>query len=260
MGLAVVGTLVFLYAAACALAFIWQRDFVFPAPQVGRPPQQAERLRGRPGGPLLLWLSPPTVTADVVVHFHGNAEQVADTEPLGDLVASAGLGFAAVEYPGYGLRSGDGAPSEEALVGDALEAVELLAGPLGVARDRLVLSGQSLGTGVAVELARRGVGSRMLLVSPYTSLPDVAAAMLPFLPVRWLMRDRFASADKAPDLALPVLVVHGEQDEVIPFALGRTLASRFPSGRLLAIPEGHHNDLWARPEVRAAVTAFLRGP
>ncbi|HEX6275724.1 MAG TPA: alpha/beta hydrolase, partial [Polyangiaceae bacterium] len=80
----------------------------------------------------------------------------------------------------------------------------------------------------------------------YTSIADVANVYFPFLPNRWLLRDRFDNAAKAPRVTVPVLVVHGTDDEVIPFALGEKLAGMFPNARLVALPRGRHNDLFLR--------------
>jgi uncharacterized protein len=97
-----------------------------------------------------------------------------------------------------------------------------------------------------------------LLLSPYTSLPDVAARVMPAFPVRLLMRDRFDSASRAASIKVPVLVVHGTDDEVIPYDLGRRLSALFPHATLVSINHGHHNDLWSDPEVVERVRQFLR--
>ena len=92
-----------------------------------------------------------------------------------------------------------------------------------------------------------------------TALPDVAQAAFPFLPARLLMLDRFDSAAKAPKVNVPVLVVHGTADQVIPQALGRELAGRFPNARFVSVEGGHHNDLWERPGVLDEALTFLAG-
>jgi hypothetical protein len=111
-----------------------------------------------------------------------------------------------------------------------------------------------------VLLASRGIGSRLLLLTPYTSLPDVAARWLPFLPVRLLMKDRFDSQAIASRVTQPVLIVHGTADEVVPFELGEALSKALPTARLLRVEGGHHNDLGGRPDVWSAVSAFVAGP
>jgi fermentation-respiration switch protein FrsA (DUF1100 family) len=95
-------------------------------------------------------------------------------------------------------------------------------------------------------MASRGHGARVLLFSPYTSIIDVANRYFPILPNRWLVRDRFDSATKASAVRVPVLVVHGTDDEVIPFALGKELSGMFPNARFVALEKGQHNDLFFR--------------
>lgn len=245
------------YLMLCGAVLALQRDIVFPAPKAGRPPQAPALHVDVPGATSLLWVAPPNDSAPVVVHFHGNAEQVADTQWLGLLMLEAGIGFAAVEYPGYGLALSQAPATEGKIIAAAQLAMSHLTGTMGIDPKRVVLSGQSLGTGVAVALAERGWGTRVLLLTPYTSLPDVGARAFGFLPLRLLMRDQFDSATRAPGIALPVLVIHGDADEVIPADLGKALAGRFPRARFVGVPGAHHNDLWERPEVRAAALGFV---
>ncbi|MBX7097955.1 MAG: alpha/beta hydrolase, partial [Myxococcaceae bacterium] len=171
------------------------------------------------------------------------------------LFTARGLGFAAVEYPGVGL--GPGEPSEPALLAAAQAAAEHLRRH-GVEGTQLVLSGQSLGSGVAVALAAQHVGARVLLVSPYTALPDVGALRFPFLPVHLLMRDRFDSLGRAAQVTQPVLLVHGEHDAVIPVAQGKTLAAALPHVTTRFV-DGGHLGLFRRPDVAQAVVDFAVG-
>lgn len=244
MAIGVAATLTVLYLGACALVFFAQRRLVFLAPgEQAKAPSwfETERL---PGGSLYLWSS--AGDGPVVVHFHGNAEQVADSAWLAQAWRERGVSFAAVEYPSYPGASGH--PSEQSLVATGLEAVTHLIETKGISRERLVLSGQSLGTGVAVALAAKGYGAKLVLISPYTSLPDVAAPLYRWLPMRSLMRDRFDSLSKAGAVRQPTLVVHGTADEVIPFALGERLAHAIPDARLMAVEGAGHNDLWEHSE------------
>lgn len=200
---------------------------------------------------------PAPIGANTLVHFHGNGEELASVVPLLRALHRAGLGVYAVEYPGYGL-SRAGSPSEASLYAAAETALEHLRTRLGVSPGKTVLQGQSLGTGVAVEMALRGYGARLVLISPFTSLPDLAQRMLPFLPARYLVRDRFDSSSKAPRLRLPALVIHGSRDEIVPVDMGRTLAARLPRARLVVIEGARHNDLFASSgkRVLAEIASF----
>jgi uncharacterized protein len=246
------------YLAVCGLAFAVQRSLVFPAPAGRSPPAGRAVSVEVPGGTFVVWRE-AAAQGPVVVHFHGNGEQAGNLGGLAEAYAAGGVSFAAVEYPGY--AGAPGSPGEASLVDAGRKALQHLTGPMGVARDRLVLSGQSVGTGVAMALAEEGWGTRLVLLSPYTSLPDVAARAFPWLPVRLLLRDRFDSLARAPRVRVPVLVVHGTHDEVIPFELGARLSGAFPPGgcRLLQVEGAHHNDLWAAPPTLPEVLRFVRG-
>jgi fermentation-respiration switch protein FrsA (DUF1100 family) len=189
-------------------------------------------LRGalfRPSGP----------EAVTVLYFHGNAESAAACLPLGAYLASRGVQVFLAEYRGYGGCSGR--PSERGLYEDAEAAHEVLRAR-GVKEDRLVLVGRSLGTGVAVEMAHRGYGCALLLVSPYTSITDVGRNRFgPLVHVAWL--DAFDSFSKIASVKAPVVAIHGTADTLIPFALGKRLVEAAPSGRLVPVEGRGHNDL-----------------
>jgi uncharacterized protein len=251
-------TIALLYLLVCALAFVAQRRILFPGPRLGRlPPGEAGRIIAVDGGTPMLFQEPGP-GKPVVVYFHGNGEQIADVAWLSGHLARVNVGFAAIEYPGYGLAMDRGEPSEAAILDAAERGILHLVEREGIARDKLVIAGQSLGTGLAMAMAARGLGARVFLLCPFTSIPDVGAALLPFLPVRLLVRDPFDSAARAKDVQVPVLVVHGSFDELIPVELGRSLAARLPQGRYVEIAGGRHNDLWSYPEVTQEVLAFVR--
>lgn len=242
-----------LYLGVCVLLFSLQRRLVFPAPTELAKPVDLERVEIPSGTFVLSRVAPGD--GPVVVHFHGNGEQVAHLSWLGQAWAEQGGSFVAVEYPGYPGTSGS--PSEEGLLAAADAALVHLTTTLKIDRSRLVLVGQSIGTGVAVAMAARGWGTKLVLLSPYTSLPDVAARSFSWVPVRLLMRDRFDSKALAPKLTVPTLIIHGTEDEVIPFALGQELSTLIRGAKLVAPAGRHHNDLWDDPRVQDAVFEFV---
>ena len=206
--------------------------------------------RGAAGVPVVAVHYPAPAGAPTLVCFHGDAEQLADLVDAFAAFRAAGLGVYAVEYPGYGLNAGS--PSEAAFYATAQAALAHLRDPLGVPPGRTILVGRALGASVAVEMAARGLGAGLVLLSPCTSLPDVAA--------RGLGRDRFDAAARAPGVTQPVLILHGTDDEVFPAAMARRLGALFPHATTVLVPGAHHGDLFAGrgPELVARIAAFAR--
>jgi pimeloyl-ACP methyl ester carboxylesterase len=189
-----------------------------------------------------------------IVHFHGNAETADANAFLAHEMKKHGFSTVLVEYRGYG-RSRGTSPTEEGLYLDAAAILDLLASR-GIGPDRVVLWGQSLGTGVAAEMALRGRGSRLALVAPFTSTVDMAARIVPFLPASLVMVDRFDTLSKAPSITMPALVVHGDIDDVIPFEQGERVSRALPHATFLKVPEGRHDNLYKSSSVVAALASL----
>jgi pimeloyl-ACP methyl ester carboxylesterase len=193
-------------------------------------PVHALELAGPPG-------------ARIVVHFHNNRETMVHGLELARALTLHGFGVVLVEYRGYGVSDGN-SPSEDGLYLDAAAVLDALE-RRGVARERVVLWGMSLGTGVAAEMARRGRAGALVLVAPYTSIPDVVSTAVPSVLSRLLVRDTFDTLAKATEIRVPTLIVHGDADEVIPFSMGERLAGAIHGSRLVRVGGGHHGDLFA---------------
>ena len=263
--LQILATVVLCYLALCALVFFNQRDLVFPAPPGALEPRLSGatllRIPGAEGRTVFALHVPAPPDAPTVVHFHGNGEQLGDEAWLAQRYQDAGLGFLAVEYPGYGLaRDNDKeGPSESGIYAAAAAALGYLHRELGVPRERTVLQGQSIGSGVAAEMAKRGEGARLVLITPYTSLVELGGRLFPWLPARLLVRDRFDTASKAPDIRLPVFIVHGTRDEIIPVDMGRRLGTLFPEATVRILEGKSHNTVLDSPAVREELFQFARG-
>jgi pimeloyl-ACP methyl ester carboxylesterase len=252
-----------LYALACLALFTLQRALLFPPAEKTATiavESTIAPLTLRAGDGVeahALWLT-ASAPAPVLVWFHGNGEDLGGDLERARVLQREGIASLVVEYRGYGLSKASGAASEAGLYADAQAALDALP-KLGVAASRIVLVGRSLGTGVATEMASRGRGSKLVLISPYTSIPDVAALEYPIFPVHLLARDRFETANKAPSITIPTLIIHGDRDELIPHSMGALLATRFPHARLLTLSGGHHDDLFdTHPETLEAIAAFAK--
>ncbi len=178
--------------------------------------------------------------------FHGNAGNLSHrVEDLATLHRRLGLNLFIFDYRGYG-NSG-GRPAEAGLYRDARASWSYLTSRPDVAPERVVFFGRSLGTSVAVELAAElPPGSQpggVILISPFTSLGDMARRLYPCLPLHWLAGDRFNTQARIGRVHRPLLLIHSEQDEIVPVAQGRRLfRAANPPKDLLLLPRAGHND------------------
>lgn len=258
------------YLALCGVARLAYPRMLFPAPRLDEVPGDVARRMTSEGAPELLSLPQaaggetrallwaPREGARTAVLFHGNGETMFDSVDLAERLVARGLGAMLVEYRGYGLSHGP-PPEEDAMYADAEAALGHLAGR-GIGPARVALWGTSLGTGVASEMARRGRGARLVLVAPFTSVVAMGKRFAPILPMGAIMRHRFDTLAKAPELRLPTLVVHGDADELIPVAMGEAVAGAIPGARLLRVAGGHHNDLYGLSRVLEEILAHVAAP
>ncbi|MBT5898497.1 MAG: alpha/beta hydrolase [Rhodospirillaceae bacterium] len=240
LGLALVA-----YAALVAGCAMVQRSLMyFPDANLPAPSQgfEAVSYRTADGITLTSWYRPALKGFPTLVYFQGNGGNISHrlfkTRPLFE----AGHGLLLVGYRGYG--GNPGSPSEDGLYHDARAALDYLAGQ-GLPGERLVLVGESLGSGVAVRMASEARFRAVILEAPYTSTVDVGQAAYFFLPVRLMMYDRFPSIDLIADIQAPLLLIHGVDDRIIPTRFGRRLfkAARQPKEAHF-IPDAGHNDLF----------------
>lgn len=237
-----------IYVAVLSAMYVFQRALLFPAPQttrtdpasVGFPQAQEVLLDTKDGEKVIVWHVPPKEGKPVVLFFHGNGEVLAWRVPRFSAITADGTGLIALSFRGYGGSSG--VPSEEGLLNDAAAAYDFAAARYPPSR--IIPWGYSLGTGLAVAVATTRPVAKLILEAPYTSTVDVAAAAFPWAPVRWLMRDRFHSDERIAKLAVPLLIIHGEKDTVIPIGIGRRLFDLAPGRkRFVALPKGTHVNL-----------------
>ena len=249
-----------LYLAAAALLFGFQRRLIYPAPtRVFTLADRSSgfrdvRVRTEDGLTLRALYRPATGGRPVLVFFHGNGDGLGGAIVATRAFADSGYGLMLPEYRGYG--GNPGAPSEAGLYRDGEAALRWLAGE-GVPVGGVVLVGNSLGSGVATELAARHRVRALALISGFTSLADVAAAKMRAFPVRPLLRDRYDNAAKLPRVAAPVLVLHGTADTLIPPAHGVALARAATRGRLELVPEVGH-ELAYLPDAQKTALRWLR--
>jgi len=229
VSIAAVSAGVVLYLAGVAALWAFQRDLMyFPdgAPRVA--PSYYAMLDGvqevsfttADGLTLVAWYAPAPPLRPTVVMFHGNGGSLRGERYRLKRFKDAQMGALLVAYRGYSGNAGT--PNEQGLYADARAALDWLE-QRGVASTSIVLYGISLGTGVATKMAAERDFAAVVLESPYTSTVDVAAWRFPFVPVTWLMEDRFESLARIGAITEPVLIMHGDSDTVIPQQFGRRL-------------------------------------
>ena len=210
------------------------------AAAVGTPWFREVRYAAADGLALAGWYVPAEPARPTVVLFHGNGGNLAYRAAGFAPFVARGVGVLLAGYRGYGGNAG--APSEAGFRADAEGALAFLTGE-GVPPAQTVLIGESLGSGVAVQVAA-GRAAALLLEAPFTSAADVGQRTFPFLPVRWLIRDRYDSASRIAGIGMPLLVVHGELDGIVPIRFGRRLfALAAEPKRAVWLPGADHNDL-----------------
>ena len=248
------------YLAAIAALFVFQRQILFRPAQDRPDLRRAElagleevRLRTADGLSLLAWFLPPRGAAPVVLYLHGNAGHVGHRTDRLRRFAAQGWGALLVEYRGYG--GNPGTPTEAGLRQDAAAGLAALRAR-GIAEGRIVLWGESLGSGLASWLAAQEPVGSVVLETPYTSIADVARRRYPFAPVDLLLRDRFDSLASMPAIRSPVLVLVAGRDRVVPPDMGHAIHAAGRDAELWVAAEGGHSDLMQHGSIEA-VAAFL---
>lgn len=210
------------YAGLCGYLYVQQRSLLyFPQP---RPPgdRTPTITLATESGDVLISVR-PAQGAKAVLYFGGNGEIV--TWSLPDLEAAyPDASLYLMNYRGYGGSAG--APSETALIADALALYDRV----HAEHTGITVVGRSLGSGIAVQVASARAVERVVLVTPYNSVADIAARTFPFVPVRWLLRDKYESWRFAPRVTAPTVLITAENDEGIPRWSTDALLAQFPRG------------------------------
>lgn len=256
--------LLVVYALLVVIVFLTQRSLQYhPSKDMGDP--RVRELLGMrevtydtdDGLKLTSWYAPPKdKDGKVIVYFHGNAGNISGRAVRARMFIDHGYGVLMAEYRGYG--GNPGTPTEEGLYKDGRAALKFLDAE-GIRVGQMVFYGESLGTGVSVQLAGEVQPPQVILESPFTSAVEVGERVYFYLPVNLLMRDRYDSLSKIKQVKSSLLMLHGARDGLIPLALGRKLfnAANDPK-QFIEISNGGHANLlgdladqvfaWIEPE------------
>ncbi len=250
---------ILLYALAVICMVGFQRDLMYFPDKIMKSPaqyglQQAQeiKLKAKDETSLIAWLIPPAENKPLIVFFHGNGGNLSYRIHKMKAFTQEGMGLLALSYRGYG--GSEGKPSETGLYQDARAALVYVKKELKIPPQNIILYGESLGTGVAVQMATETPVAMVVLEAPYTRTVDRAAELYRWLPVRYLMLDRFESIDKLKNIGAPLLIFHNTGDPVIPVAHGRQVykAALPPKRAIWFARQGHVDFDWGRLEKEIA--------
>ncbi len=241
------GLALIIYAAVVFTVYLFQRKLqYFPSPERVMPAQAGlanveEIVLETPDGErLIAWYARAADGKPTILYFHGNGEGLINrAERMGKYQAK-GYGFVIPAYRSF--AGSTGTPSEEALIADSHLAYDYLLNQ-NLNPENIVVFGESLGTAVAVQLATAVKVGAVVLESPFTSAVKVGALRYPFLPVGHLMKDQYRSDQYITRIKVPVLVVHGGRDRVVPLEMGRKIFELANEPKeFILLPEAGHND------------------
>ena len=237
------------YLAILLAAYLGQRRLMYFPDRSRTLPTEAglheveERVIDTPDGArLVAWYGKAHPGQPTILYFHGNAGSLAARAPRIERFMAEGWGVFMLSYRGY--SGGTGSPSEAANVADAHLAYDALVAS-GVDPRSIVIYGESLGTGVSARIAAEKPAAGLILDAPYTAIVEVAKSAYRYLPVDTFLKDRYETSAIIGKVRLPLLIMHGERDMVIPVAMGRALArlANEPK-RLVTFPNAGHMDIY----------------
>jgi len=259
-----------LYLSAFCVLALMQRSMLYqphiglvtPA-QAGLSGVETLQIKSADAETLEAWFAAPKdARFPLILYFHGNGGALYDRHLRFRALTQHGFGLLAVSYRGYGASTG--APTQAGILQDA-EAAYAEARRRGFTPDRIVLMGESLGSGVATQIASRREAAALVLDSPYDSLLDVASAHFTIFPVGLVLQDTYRSDEVIGAVHIPVLMAHGDADPVIPFASAQRLFARANEPKQFIPVAGGGHLVLGLPEVLPRVIAWIdaiatRGP
>jgi fermentation-respiration switch protein FrsA (DUF1100 family) len=238
------------YAVLAAALFFYQPNLLYfpdmPTRQIQATPEvigldfDSVTLTTSDNEQLHGWFIPADPARGTLLFFHGNAGNISHRLDSIRLFHELGLSVLIFDYRGYGQSTGT--LTEKGTYRDADAAWQYLVAQRGIPPEHIILFGRSLGAGIAAELATRQAAAGVILESAFTSVPDVAAELYPWLPVRWLSRYQYNTRKQLADIHSPVLIVHSRDDEIISYANGEQLFAAANEPKQFLELRGGHND------------------
>ena len=253
--------LAFIYLSACTYMYLAQESLIF------KPTNETESVeRVFPGANeffistpeghnLQTWYKPAKAGSETLVYLHGNAGNLSTRGRLIDILSEDDRGLLIFSWGGFGQSSGT--PSEIGFYDDARAVFDWLSKEHNLESSDLILYGESLGTGVAVQLATERDFKGVMLAAPYTSIAQMAADDYPWLPVNLLLKHRFDSIDKIQNVDEPVVIMHSADDDTIPYEQGVRLFDKATEPKLFMGFEDREHTRFRSEDIAQAVQWIL---
>ncbi len=252
---------IIIYCVVMTLMYVFQRKLMyFPdktllAPVAYNVEAEVRTLITADNARLVAWEMPAAEGMPTILHMHGNAGNISYRSPVYNAFHAAGYGVLALEWRGYGVSTE--IPSEEGFYTDARTAIEYLK-EQGLAESDIILYGESIGTGVAVQMATEIDSQAVILEAPFTSLWKRAQEIHWYMPVKYLVKDRYDNLAKIDQVKAPLIIFHNEVDRIVPSHHGKALYEAANDPKKLEIVDAHGHVEFDRPWQVEKVKAFLR--
>ena len=222
----IIGILV-IYTSLLLLLFIFQRNLMYHPDENNYSGDKLEvdikkvKINTSDGLDLLGWFHKKDLKRfKTIIYFHGNAGKLENRIHKLNHFKDMDVNFLIIAWRGF--SGNDGKPSEESLYIDGNSAIKWLKN-LGLSEKDIIIYGESLGTGVATEIAKSNDFAGLVLETPFTSMIEAAKNFYPYIPVRILLRDKYENDKKIKNINIPVFVMHGEADQIVPFWMGKKI-------------------------------------
>ena len=242
----VLALLIFYTGMLLLICFLQDRLLYFPFKEIDTNPAAIHlpfedvRLATSDGTTISAWWIPAHNERAVLLFCHGNAGNISHRLDSLQIFNRLGLSVLIFDYRGYGASTG--LPSENGTYLDAEAAWRYLVEVQKKQPEEIILFGESLGGAVAAEIALRHRPGGLILMSSFTSIPELAGMLYPFLPARWLSKFCYATIDKIGSIAAPTLIIHSPDDEIVPYAQGRALYEKAAGPKEFLQIKGGHNE------------------
>lgn len=249
-----------LYVGILVMAYSFQRHLLYwPNPGYGQPAFGFTQVTATTDDNLTLagWFSPPNGPLPTIIFFHGNAKSAILPGRLDKIENYKRLGYGIYIASYRGWDGNQGRPAEQGLYKDARAAITTL-GNRGIPPQDIIINGESLGTGIAIQMATEFPIKALILENPYTSIAAVAQYHYKILPAYWLVKDRYDSLAKISRITSPMLLLSAENDRTVPPSMGQTLARKNPTWtKTVSVAGAEHNNIYAHGAF-TAIEDFLK--